>query len=1072
MTENSKATETTAAKSNVLNKNINTNTQPSQVSRIEEAKKIFDLLYSSVKESKYSYLWTWPDKTTYSFDISNADNRAEMAQQAIKLNDSGKNVYFGVCPTNNPLKTNERAKVGTERQPTIQTAVWADIDIEGANHKTSAKEKLAPDFTTAKSLLPFKASIIVHSGGGLHGYNLLSEPLRLNANNIEEAKLRNERYIDAIRHNAAEYKIDGVSDLVRILRVPGTYNYKNGRVNAPLCHIVEINDVKYSLEEFDKLIIPSEQIFNNKNKHSSFNYVDDPEYEEARIKRALDFVFPPQNYNDWLNILMALHSAGMSADVAEEWSSRDPSNYKQGEATEKFNSFNGNGAITVATLFDAAKQNGYDEKSFRYEWNNTHKTGQSKLSNNNEKVIDDPIIALFKSEKYKEAHSLALEVISKFLELPEVNIQDIYKENLLYAAGLYQKDALIDISYQSIIKQFREKCKKVTKLTGNDGLDAIVNNYANKFQAIIEERERIRIEKQQNEIIQKLRQQSHLATKAKCPLPFDKIILPKDYRLDFIKNKIVSVCGETNEVVFNSIMLISKIFKNAVTGIERIEIAILKPKDKHFRFFTTERLNIADKNKVIALSSFGVDVSSLNSKEVLEYFKEFELLNIDIIPNITTFNQTGWNGTEEFIYPTPHLDHEVEYDDVTKSVIQTRYSSAGDKEPVINLLKKVKSYDFANIAIGTVLAGSLVYHLKPCRNIAVHLGGKTESGKTAINLLAFSLIGNPNDKVPTFDSTSVGFEEIFASSRDICAIIEDLNSASNEKQRKQAENMPYQFVKGVGRTRSKAKGGLRTILEFRGSLLTNGERLMTSNTSNAGAKTRVIELCSDESKILPDKLSREIYGIIAENYGLFFKDWIECIISNKTDIKTSFRNLVSSWQDKFEAKSFTHIDSIAAITTANIFFDVNLLSMSEDEAINYETKCAERIIELLPDRVEIAEHERAKTHIRDWILSNPKKFIQQDELSDDTTTQGAAEAYETFGVIRKSFIAVYTSRLKSMLTDEGFSAEMVIKQLANDGFFKRDGKHLETRVRVGGERIPMTVIIKNKLYESESSEEE
>ena len=42
--------------------------------------------------------------------------------------------------------------------------------------------------------------------------------------------------------------------LEKIFRTPGTYNYKLGRENAPLCHIVEKTGLRFSPEELDKLL--------------------------------------------------------------------------------------------------------------------------------------------------------------------------------------------------------------------------------------------------------------------------------------------------------------------------------------------------------------------------------------------------------------------------------------------------------------------------------------------------------------------------------------------------------------------------------------------------------------------------------------------------------------------------------------------------------------------------------------------------------------------------------------------------------------------------------------------------
>ena len=350
-----------------------------QKERIGEAQKLFNLLYRGVTSTKYGYLWTFPAKKTYSFDVLNAESRLKMAEKAIWLNDElEQNVFFGVVLTDTKLDEYHRVSIKGEYPPVLQPAIWADLDIKGENHKA---DNLPPDAETAISLLPFKASIVVNSGGGLHAYNLLDTPFLLNT--YEERKNANKRntdYLDMIRANGeGKYKIDGTADLPRVLRVPGTYNLKNIE-NPVLCHIVEINEsVRYSLNELNHLIIPPPKLSeSSKEITSASNKIfDDNNYQWARAVRMLDFI-NADDYDEWIKAGTNIKQVALNLGIAESKAfeafkhySAKSAKFDLDECLDKWEELPNGDSDSIKTLFRTAERGGYDEKSFYKEWNDT-----------------------------------------------------------------------------------------------------------------------------------------------------------------------------------------------------------------------------------------------------------------------------------------------------------------------------------------------------------------------------------------------------------------------------------------------------------------------------------------------------------------------------------------------------------------------------------------------------------------------------------------------------------------------------------------------------------------------------
>ena len=371
----------------------------SKEERIDEALKFLNLLFGNVEGKHFGYLWTKQSKTIC-FDVSTQDARDQMARKAIELNDRGENVYFGVNLVDAPLPSEKRANKDTV---TVMTATVADIDVANDKAHKGDKDNFPPTFDDAKKFLPFEASIVVNSGYGLHAYCLYEPPITITADNRDEAITRNIKYLDAIRLVANEFSkaVDPVHDLPRILRLPGTFNYKCGRDNAPLCHVVEVNNVRFTPADIDerlKALLPTatekparaadvKHTESKRDQHLSpelQELVDEPTDQE-RALAMLEFIpVDDLKYDEWFAVGAALKNNGNTVSDWVYWSSKDTRQdkdrrpmFKEGECEKKWQGFDRNG-FTIATIHDLAQKYGYDEKNFRRDWYAQHRPASSK----------------------------------------------------------------------------------------------------------------------------------------------------------------------------------------------------------------------------------------------------------------------------------------------------------------------------------------------------------------------------------------------------------------------------------------------------------------------------------------------------------------------------------------------------------------------------------------------------------------------------------------------------------------------------------------------------------------------
>ena len=363
--------------------------QDAKQARIEMALRFLNLLFGAIVERIFGYLWTKQDKATYPFAVSNSAERKAMAQKAIELSDTGFDVYFGVNLMDKAPARNARVKA---EFVTLQTATVADIDILGGEH--TDPNKYPANIEMAKGFLPFPVSLLVDSGYGLHPYCLYTKPIAITAENRSDATKRNKKFIDAIRSRAGKFAkaADSVHDLPRVLRMPGTFNYKLGRENAPLCQIVEINDLRFTPESLDAQLnkLPSAKETKQAKRDIELIYqsADSREFDTWRAIKMLEVIpVAALSRDEWLNIGMALKNNGNSVSDWEQWS-RPDARFKTGECEKLWQGFTGTG-LTIATICDIAEHYGYNAKSVYDEWCNLHPEFKSRITHKSTSTNDD-----------------------------------------------------------------------------------------------------------------------------------------------------------------------------------------------------------------------------------------------------------------------------------------------------------------------------------------------------------------------------------------------------------------------------------------------------------------------------------------------------------------------------------------------------------------------------------------------------------------------------------------------------------------------------------------------------------
>jgi len=139
-------------------------------------------------------------------------------------------VYYGIG------KRRKGAKTGTKEDIQSVPCLWADVDTRKMGWDVLGVVRFLHSLP-----FPLRPSALVFSGGGLHAYWMLEQPLVFGKAHTNEWHRKVEQFEAVNRVCQDVFSSDAVHDIGRVLRLPGTWNTK--------AHLVEdkyTNALKYA----------------------------------------------------------------------------------------------------------------------------------------------------------------------------------------------------------------------------------------------------------------------------------------------------------------------------------------------------------------------------------------------------------------------------------------------------------------------------------------------------------------------------------------------------------------------------------------------------------------------------------------------------------------------------------------------------------------------------------------------------------------------------------------------------------------------------------------------------------
>ena len=218
---------------------------PVNANASRELTLFLDALFAGKPDELHLLLWTLPEKRS---------NWFQNVESAIQFGESmrHRDLYVGVGLSGQDYGASRRC---SSNEVAGIVGLWADLDLKSDAHPKTALPATIDD---ALKILPeqLPPTFVVRTGNGAHAWWLFREPLVFgNDEERRNAASLVERWQSLLRLNASAqgWAFDRLSDLARVLRIPGTQNCKDPQNPKPVS-IHSQTDRRYNPSDFAEFL--------------------------------------------------------------------------------------------------------------------------------------------------------------------------------------------------------------------------------------------------------------------------------------------------------------------------------------------------------------------------------------------------------------------------------------------------------------------------------------------------------------------------------------------------------------------------------------------------------------------------------------------------------------------------------------------------------------------------------------------------------------------------------------------------------------------------------------------------
>lgn len=499
----------------------------------------------------------------------------------------------------------------------------------------------------------------------------------------------------------------------------------------------------------------------------------------------------------------------------------------------------------------------------------------------------------------------------------------------------------------------------------------------------------------------------------------------------------------TPKMVCRTPIILTQRLKSLETGEEKIEIAFKRDGEWHRAIYP--RSTIFTARAITVLADLGCTVTSENAKQVVRFLSALEAENIDIIQKADATSTFGWQPGRRFI---PGREQGIVLDiDPSQKGMAAAYCRNGDMEHWIRTMAPHRERDKFRFILSASFAAPLLRILKQ-RIFFVYNWGGSKGGKTAALKAALSAWGDPDRLMVNFNATQVGLERTASFYCDLPLGIDERQLAG--KNQESLEKTIYMIASGTGKIRGSKGGGLQAIHQWRTVALATGEEPLSTETSQTGVSTRVLEIYGGPFD--DEKQASIMHQEAPMNCGWAGPEFIEELIGiDEREICDKYEEMSKYVASISQGKSGSHVAGIAAVALADSMIDSWFFSGENrdqeeakcdqnEEKSDQKSQKRNETLQIRNDSWERAKqmaasilqeqmnsdtgdvNENAVQFIVDWVLSNRLYFGEKAIGTCLGTTSESG-----------NIVYIFPSTLNQALTKAGYSPRKTLKYMAERG---------------------------------------
>lgn len=475
-------------------------------------------------------------------------------------------------------------------------------------------------------------------------------------------------------------------------------------------------------------------------------------------------------------------------------------------------------------------------------------------------------------------------------------------------------------------------------------------------------------------------------------------------------------------------IILTQRLKSLDTGDEKIEIAFKR--DGEWRRGIYPRSTIFTSRGITVLADLGCTVTSENAKSVVRFLSALEAENIDIITKSDSTSTFGWQPGHRFI---PGREQGIVLDiDPSQQAMAMAYTKQGEMDGWIETMRPHRERDKFRFILAASFAAPLLRIIRQ-RIFFVYNWGGSKGGKTAALKAALSAWGDPERLMVNFNATQVGLERTAAFYCDLPLGIDERQLAGRNQE--SLEKTIYMIASGTGKIRGAKAGGIQAMQTWRTVALATGEEPLSTETSQTGVSTRVLEIYGGPfDKERDASLMHQEAG---ENCGWTGPEFVERIVTlSEESICEWYTKMQEFVQSVSNGRSGSHVAGVAAVALADAMIDTWFF--------------ADEVTELDPDAKELKINkqswERAKVMAQNVLQEqmsadagdvneNAVQFVV-DWVTSNKAYFGEKAIGTCLGCMSESgnIAYIFPSVLNQALSKAGYSPRKTLKYMADRGF--------------------------------------